>query len=232
MGAVLASGPEAWLAGRAAGSAYAVIKGAPPPPETISLADRSNPGIVHHRVKSLHPLETTTHRGIPITTVPRTLVDLAAVLSLDELALACHNADVRYRLRPESVEAVLARRGHTRGAANLRAIVHGDTALLLSRLEREFRKLLKAHHLPLPKTNRREGAHYVDCRWPGRRLTVELDSYRFHRSRKAWEDDRGRERAARARGDEFRRYTWRDVVEEPAPTLVELADLLAVLIGL
>src|SRR3954447_16845468 len=43
-------------------------------------------------------------------------------------------------------------------------------------------------HLPLPKTNRRKGAHYVDCRWPG--LTVELDSYRFHHSRHSWEQDR------------------------------------------
>jgi hypothetical protein len=56
---------------------------------------------------------------------------------------------------------------------------------------------------------------------------VELDSYRFHHSRHAWEQDRRRERDARARGDEFRRYTWADVFEEPAQMLAELRRLLA-----
>ena len=61
--------------------------------------------------------------------------------------------------------------------------------------------------LALPETNRVAGGRRVDCRWPERRLTVELDGYRYHRSRHAWEQDRRREREARARGDEFRRYT-------------------------
>jgi len=65
----------------------------------------------------------------------------------------------------------------------------------------------------------------VDCRWPERRLTVELDSYRYHSSRHAWEQDRHRERQARARGDEFRRYTYDDV-EHPPLMLRELSSLL------
>ena len=85
--------------------------------------------------------------------------------------------------------------------------------------------MLREHGFPLPLFNRKEGAHYVDCRWPDRRLTVELDSYRFHSTRKAWEDDRERERAARARGDEFRRYTWRDVFEDREHMLTELSSL-------
>ena len=71
------------------------------------------------------------------------------------------------------------------------------------------------------------GCRRVDCRWPDRRLTVELDGYRFHRSRHAWERDRRREREARARGDEFRRYTYGDVVEAPEHVLAELQVLLA-----
>ena len=86
--------------------------------------------------------------------------------------------------------------------------------------------LLVEHGLPLPRTNRPAGAHHVECRWPERRLTVELDSYRFHHSRRAWEQDRRRERDARARGDEFRRYTWGDVFEEPDLMLAELRRLL------
>ena len=66
----------------------------------------------------------------------------------------------------------------------------------------------------------------MDCRWPAHRLTVELDGYRYHRSRHAWEQDRRREREARARGDEFRRYTYGDVFEQPEFMLSELRGLL------
>jgi hypothetical protein len=67
----------------------------------------------------------------------------------------------------------------------------------------------------------------VDCRWSAHRLTVELDSYRYHHTRHAWEQDRRRAREARARGDEFRRYTWGDVNEDRRLVLAELRALLA-----
>jgi hypothetical protein len=70
------------------------------------------------------------------------------------------------------------------------------------------------------------GGRRVDCRWLEHRLTVELDSYRFHNSRHSWEQDRRREREARARGDEFRSYTWRDLSDEPEFMLRELRALL------
>jgi hypothetical protein len=56
---------------------------------------------------------------------------------------------------------------------------------------------------------------------------VELDGYRFHNSRYSWEQDRQREREARARGDEFRRYSYEDVTVDPTPMLAELRSLLA-----
>jgi very-short-patch-repair endonuclease len=121
---------------------------------------------------------------------------------------------------------VLARRPKTPGAAKLRLILRGDARVTLSALERRFLELLREHGLPLPQTNRPAGGHRVDCRWPERRLTVELDSYRFHHSGHAWEQDRRREREARARGDELRRYTWADVFEEPDQMLAELRRLL------
>ena len=162
-----------------------------------------------------------------MTTVPWTVVDLAAILGEEDLARAFHQANVRYRTTPAQVEAVLARRATTAGATKLRRVVGGDVDVILSELERRFRKLLRGDGLDLPVTNRPAGAHYVDCRWPERKLTVELDSYRFHNSRYSWEQDRRREREARARGDDFRRYTWHDVVEDPQPTLVELRPLLS-----
>jgi very-short-patch-repair endonuclease len=96
----------------------------------------------------------------------------------------------------------------------------------LSRLESRFLARLREAGLVLPDTNRMAGGRRVDCRWPGHRLTVEFDGYRYHHSRHAWEQDRRREREARAQGDEFRRYTYGDVFESPALMLAELRDLL------
>jgi very-short-patch-repair endonuclease len=124
------------------------------------------------------------------------------------------------------VEAVLARRPTSPGAARLRTVIHGDVHVTLSHIERRFLGLLREHGFPLPRTNRPAGGRRVDCRWADRRLTIELDGYVYHRSRHAWELDRRREREARARGDEFRRFTYGDVMETPGLMLAELRALL------
>lgn len=103
----------------------------------------------------------------------------------------------------------------------------GDVHVTLSYLERAFLKLLRAAPLPLPVTNRVASGRRVDCRWPEQRLTVELNSYRFHNSRYAWEQDYRREREARSRKDRFRHYTFGDVLEDPRYMLRELQELLA-----
>jgi very-short-patch-repair endonuclease len=133
---------------------------------------------------------------------------------------------VRHGTTPEQVERVLALRPNARGAAFLRATLSGDSPIALSRLEQLFLAAVRQAGLPRPETNRPAGTARVDCRWPEQRLTVELDSYRFHRTRHAWEQDREREREARARGDRHRRYTWTDVTAEPEPMLAELRRLL------
>jgi hypothetical protein len=227
LAAVFACGDGALLCGRATAHLQSLIKGGPPPPEVMSPVKRRLRGVITHRVRHIDAEDATVLRGIPLTTVPRTLVDIAGDMPEDDLARACHEAGVRYRTTPRHVEAVLARRPNAQGASKLRGIISGDTPLILSKLEKGFLRRLRQAGLPLPKTNRPAGAHYVDCRWPDRKLTVELDSYRFHSSRHAWEQDRRRERDARGRGDEFRRYVWRDVFEEPEFMLAELRRLLS-----
>jgi hypothetical protein len=224
MAAVLACGDEALLAGRAAGYLLGIIKGRPPPPEVVTRERRRVPGVETRRS---HLRDRTIWKGIPVTSVARTLVDLAGELEEDELARACHEAGVRHYTTPSQVKQVLARRPKARGAAKLRAVMSGEVKVTLSKLERRALQLLRDSGLPLPRTNRRAGSHRVDLRWPEHGLTVELDSFTYHNSRYSWERDHSREREARARGDEFRRYIWKDVFEDPAAMLAELRALLA-----
>ena len=226
LAAVKACGPGAVLSGRAAAHLHRLIKGRPPPPEVITRTERRIEGILTQRSRTLDPRDVTETQAIPVTTVPRTLVDLAAVLTTDALARACHEAGVLYGTTPAQVDGVLTRRPRSPGANQLRKVLSGDVHVTISTLERRFLARLKAAQLPLPQTNRPAGGRRVDARWPAHQLTVEVDGYRYHRSRHAWEQDRRREREARARGDEFRRYSYGDVFEDPRFMLAELVELL------
>jgi very-short-patch-repair endonuclease len=226
LAAVRACGDAAVLCGRVAAHLLGVLKDMPPSPEVIALVRRRVPGIEVRRTRHLDPQDRMVWRGVPVTSVERALVDLAAVLGADDLARACHEAGVRYKTTAAAVEAVLTRRPNSPGAGNLRRVLRGEVPVTLSKLERGFLELLRKAGLPLPETNRPAGGFRVDCRWPEQRLTVELDSYRYHSSRYAWEQDRRREREARARGDEFRRFTYGDVFESPQLMMSELDALL------
>jgi len=226
LAAVLACGEGALLSGLAAAHLLGLVRGTPPAPEVTCPTQRRVPGVRTRRSRALSPGDGRLHGRVPVTTPARTLVDLAAILDLDRLARACHEAGVRYRTTPAQVEAVLAHRPNSPGAGKLRRILLGDVKVTLSRLESRFLEQLREAGLSLPQTNRPAGGRRVDCRWPRQRLTVELDSYRYHGSRHAWEADRRREREAHARGDDFRRYTYGDVFEDPLPMLRELRALI------
>ncbi|MEJ7786996.1 MAG: hypothetical protein WKF96_19520 [Solirubrobacteraceae bacterium] len=194
-------------------------------PAVLCRTERRVPGVQTHRTrKRLARGELTIVSGILVTSVPRTLADLGALLAPAGLALACHEAGVRYRTTPAMVAPYAEGR---QGRAALRRVMSGEEKVKLSKLESCFLDRLRSEGLPLPRTNRKAGGRRVDCRWPAHRLAVELDSYAFHNTRHSWEQDREREREAYARGDAFRRYTWRDVTETPATMLRELSSLLS-----
>lgn len=213
LAAVKACGIGAVLFDSAAGYHQAILRTpTPPAPEVLCPTQRSVPGVKTRRCRHIDPVEIATYRGIPITTVPRTLLDLAAHLTEGELARAAHEAWVRHRTRASYVLAVLQRHPRAKGARKLRAVMCGDVNVTLSRLEAMFLRAMSDAEIELPETNQHVDGKYVDCRWRGR-LTVELDSYAFHNSHHAWEQHHQRRRAARARGEEFRTFTWWDVTE-------------------
>ena len=225
MAAVKACGEDALLSGFAGAYLYLLIKGSPPEPEVTAPKDRIVDGVTTHWARAgIDELDVARHRGIPVTSVARTLVDIAGRLGDEQLARACHEAAVRFNTKPEQVNAVLERRPRTKGAKRLKAILDGDTPTSLSKLESVFIALLRKNNLPLPTTNERVDSHRVDCRWPEHKLTVELDSYAFHNTRYSWQQDRKRDSAARRRGDRILRYIWEDLSDPE--TTEELRRLL------
>ena len=228
LAAVKACGTEAYLHHHAAAYTQGLLPltRKPPPPAVMCATERSVPGVRTKRCRKIHPLEVCTHKGIPMTTVPRTLLDLAATATDDELTRACHEAWIKHRVGLPHVQAVLARHPRAKGVARLRRVMGGEASLYLSKLERGFAQALRRAGIELPETNVQVDEHYVDCRWRGR-ATVELDSFAFHNTRRSWEQGHRRRRAARDRGEEFRQYTWTDVFEHREPMLAEISSLLA-----
>jgi hypothetical protein len=217
MAAVLACGEGAALSGGAATYSLELRRGPAPPPEVVvpSTSGRSRPGIVIHRVRALDELDVATFEGIPMTTVPRTLLDMAPRLTPAQLARACHQAWVRHHTRPQWIEDCIARNPRKPGIAKLRAALSADVTL--SVLEDAFLALIQRHGVPRPRTNVDVRGDKVDCHWPERGLTVELLSYRFHASRQAFEAD-----VARRRRSNHLAFTFGDVFERPAQTIAEL----------
>jgi hypothetical protein len=226
LAAVLACRKDALLGGMAAAHLRSLVRGGARPPEVITAKVRRIAGIVTRCRPWLVEQEASSCRGVPTLSPAAVLVEIAAVLGEEELGRACHEAGVRYGTSPRDVERVLLHCPNAKGANKLKRILTGEAKISLSRIESMFVRRLREADLPPPETNRPAGGRRVDCRWPAHHLTVELDGYRFHSSRHAWEQDRQREREARLRGDEFRRFTWRDVMEDPRYMMRELTRLL------
>ncbi len=163
--AVKACGEGAALSGRAAAYLLGLLKGRPPRPEVTSPTQRRVRGIRTRRARRGKP-DVIKVRGIPVTSVAQTLVDLAAVLKPEELARACHEAGVRYRTTPRDVKKVLARRPGSKGARQLRAVMRGEVPVSLSEMERVFFSALREAGLPLPETNRQADGRRVDSAGP------------------------------------------------------------------
>src|SRR4051794_20696423 len=121
MAAVKASGDGAVLSHRAAGYLWRVLKGSPPRPEVTAPRERRLRGV--RTTRATRP--AASQRGIPVTSVPETLVDLAPLLTLDDLARACHEAGVLYKTTPAQVEAVLRRRPRAPRGAEVRPGMRG-----------------------------------------------------------------------------------------------------------
>ena len=174
--------------------------------------------------------EVTVHQGIPITTVPRTLLDLSAVLQRDEWRSALRQAEQLRLTDRLSLGDLVERYPRKPGIRILRAVVeearHGMT-IVKSELEERFQAFLLNASLPRPATNVHIEGFEVDCAWEPERLAVELDSRTFHDVPDAFEADRARDRRLEAAGWRVVRITWRQLEDSRDAVESDLRRLLA-----
>ncbi len=186
-------------------------------------------GIWIHRGR-LHPEDRANCAGIPVTTVARTLFDLAEVVDLKQLESAWEEADRLKLLRLTEVEAVSERGYGRRALRPIRRLLAEAKAPLTTRspLEDRFAKFCLKHlaDLPAPLTNISILDHEVDAYWPGHRLVVEMDSWEFHSHRAAFESDRARDAAMQAAGFRVIRLTHRQLEAEAPRITTQLHKLL------
>lgn len=230
LAAVLAAGPGAALSHRSAAALHGIREsdGAVDVTTTRRVVTR---GVVLHRTTALAPGDLTTLRGIPVTTLARTLVDLAGTLSAEQLGKLLRETDRAGRLDAAALRAALA---DGRGGAGPRALQAAldeherlATSLTLSELEDRFVALLDAENLPRPLTNHLVDGMKIDAVWPQQRVAVELDGWAWHHDRAAFEADRTRAARLTAKGWAVLRFTHAHVADRPAWVASTLRDLLA-----
>jgi very-short-patch-repair endonuclease/predicted transcriptional regulator of viral defense system len=207
LAAVLAAGAGAVLSH---GSAAAAWELRPPSSGLIHITVPGHAGrerrvgLKVHRSVTLRPGDVTHHRGIPITTPARTIIDLSRTLKGRPLEHVVDLADQR-----GLIDFADLRRANS---ASLQAVLQRYTAApTRSELEERFLALCDDHGLPRPETNKRIEGIEVDFVWRDARLIVEVDGYRYHRSPSAFEADRERDVTLTAANWVVLRFTWRQI---------------------
>lgn len=190
-------------------------------------------GITVHRTRTLDAADLTTVSGIPVTTIARTLVDLAGTVPPDYLAKAIREAEHQRTLDTRAIEATLQRTRGRRGSGHAtltQALAeHASLATTLtdSALEVSFQRLIRDHHLPKPQTNVFIQDMRVDACWSEAHLVVELDGYAYHSDREAFQRDRERDIRLQLAGYVVLRFTHHDVTRRPHDIAVAVRQALA-----
>jgi hypothetical protein len=178
----------------------------------IAESARRRAGLRVHRSRTLEPRDVTKRRGIPITTPARTVIDVAAtldgrpleyVLDLAEQRGLVDFAELARRPKPRSLQAVLS-------------LYTAGTFVTRSEMENRFLKLCDDHGIPRPRVNSHVEGEEVDFVWHDKRLVVEVDGYRYHRSPSRFETDRERDVMLVVAGWQVMRFTWTQLTERPA----------------
>ncbi len=228
--ALLACGEHALISHRSAAYLWAMIDERPEDVEVTLVGRRCRRklGVRIHHVAWIDPRDVRRKGGVPLTSPARTLVDFASGAASQETARAAAEARVNGLLRDTDLQCALERSRGRHGARAIRALLcrEGESTLTRSEAERRLRRLIGDARLPLPGFNVRLDGYLVDAVWIAQRLIVEVDGFRFHGHRAAFERDRKRDATLVAVGYRVIRVTWRQITEEPLAVVATLAQAL------
>ena len=232
LAAVLACGSGAALS-HAAAAALWRLRGTRAARIDVTVPTRSGrvtrPGIVIHRSATLTEHDVTQVDAIPVTTVARTLLDLAGALARGPLERAVEQSLILRLFDLTAVDALIDADPTRPGAGTLRHIVaalHDEPPLTRSDLEGLMRDICDVHGIPRPEVNAIVEGDEVDFHWRRERLIVETDGHETHGTRAAFERDRARDARHTVLGYRVVRFTHRRLVHEPAGVAATLAALL------
>ncbi len=218
--AVLACGEGAVLSHRSAAALWRLTEKDPVVID-VSLASRSkrsHEGICVHRPRRLGPEDRTHYRGIPSTTVPRTLIDCAEVIGARSRERLLDEAEYLGLLDRQELAEALERNATRTGAARLRATLRRHepgTTRTRSPLEEAFLLLTREAKLPAPEVNEELGRYTIDFLWRAQRVAVETDGGQSHDRRSQRERDSARDAWLSANGYRPLRFTWHQVNHRP-----------------
>jgi very-short-patch-repair endonuclease len=234
MAAALACGDGAVVSHRSAGRCWGLLRGSDGAAIEVTRprGHGARAGIEMHRA-SLPDDERTTVDGVPVTTVPRTIFDIAAHGDRRNVERAFHEAEVLGLTDFLSIPDLLDRYPGHAGVPMLRDLLQigpggGATD---NDFEAAFADLIDRHRLPRPRFNPDlvvAGRHFrPDCAWMTQGVVVELDGRAFHATRHAFEADRARDRIFVANGWRVIRVTWRQLVDSPEAIVQDLRGALS-----
>jgi len=201
---------------------------------TVSHRSRSS-GAIHRHLSILPADERTVVDGIPVTSAPRTVFDLAATSTVDQVESAIRQVEYRRLYDRLSLVDLVERYSGRRGVRRMRVALARIETLpaghTRSPLEERFLPFLRRHGLPRPRLNAWIGVgqkrFQVDCHWSGTGQVVELDSWEAHGTRSAFRDDRARDRILRTAGYSVTRISWAQLDDEPEAVASDLRALLS-----
>jgi very-short-patch-repair endonuclease len=233
LAAVLACGKRAVLSHRSAAAWWGLLQTAQAQVDVTSPHGRhAIAGVRRHQARSLAAQDTTTHEGIPTTSIARTLLDLAATVRPDRLERALAQAERLQLYDHAAVTDVLSRSHGHRGRAALTRATAQEPRLTRSELEAIFLRLVRQAGLPEPQSNLPlvaldQQAPEVDFHWRAYRLVVETDGWETHRTRRAFRSDRRRDAALVAAGWRVMRFTYDDVAYDGSTVVRRLRGAVA-----
>jgi hypothetical protein len=228
LAAVLVYGEGALLSHRSAAALWGLVRPHRSSIEVLSNSGRSKEGMVVHKGR-VGPSDRAMVDGIPVTSVARTLFDLAEVVDQQTHERAFEEADRLRILELGAVEDVCSRNPGRRALTPVRRLIAAAREPVTTRspLEDGFIVFCERQGLPQPVTNATIAGLEVDALWPHEKLIVELDGFSFHHHRAAFERDRARDAVLQAAGYRVIRITHQRLNREPSLLARQIRHLLS-----